>query len=329
MIRPIILFALAATAAQAAPVSIQEWPVPWEASRPRDPYVAPDGRVWFNGQASHYIAVLDPTTGEMQRVDLPDAAGPHNLIIDDDGIVWYAGNRLGYIGRYDPADGSFTRYPMPDADARDPHTLVFGPAGDIWFTLQQSNMLGRLDSISGEVTLRRISTTRARPYGIVSDADGVWVALFGTNRLARWTVDGDYSEIELPEPGLRPRRLELVDGEVWYVDYAMGRLGVYRPGEGSRPGTDDDSHATWPLPGGPTAQPYAMAVDHAGRIWLVETGPAPIRLIGVDPDGMDFFSVTEIPSGGGAIRHMFFDASQHELWFGTDANTVGRAEIPE
>jgi virginiamycin B lyase len=155
----------------------------------------------------------------------------------------------------------------------------------------------------------------------VADADGVWVALFGANRLARWTTVGDYWEIELPDTGLRPRRVELVDGDVWYVDYATGRLGVYRPDQGS--------HETWLLPGGPRSQPYAMAVDHAGRIWLVETGPSPIRLIGVDPGDMAFFSVTEIPSGAGAIRHMVFDTEQHELWFGTDANTVGRAVIPD
>jgi virginiamycin B lyase len=324
MLRPLILailVALAATTAHAAPVEVQEWQVPWEASRPRDPAVAPDGRIWFNGQASHYIAVLDPTTGEMQRVDLPDAAGPHNLIIDERGIIWYAGNRRGYIGRYDPEDGTFTRYPMPDPEATDPHTLVFGPAGDIWFTLQRSNRLGRLDPATGEITLQQVTTARALPYGIAADTEGVWVALFGTNRLARWTVDGDYREVELPAARARPRRLVLVGGDVWFVDYATGRLGVFRP--------DDRSHASWPLPGGARAQPYAMATDDRGRIWLVETGPSPIRMIGVDPVAMDFFSVTEIPSGAGAIRNMVFDPARNELWFGTDANTVGRAALPD
>ncbi|HWM29829.1 MAG TPA: lyase, partial [Woeseiaceae bacterium] len=28
-------------------VDIREWLVPWEDSRPRDPYVTEDGRVWF------------------------------------------------------------------------------------------------------------------------------------------------------------------------------------------------------------------------------------------------------------------------------------------
>lgn len=32
---------------QALPGAIEEWTVPWEKSRPRDPAVAPDGRIWF------------------------------------------------------------------------------------------------------------------------------------------------------------------------------------------------------------------------------------------------------------------------------------------
>src|SRR3712207_7491042 len=48
-------------------VQITEWTVPWEKSRPRDPYVAPDGRVWFVGQAGNYVAVLDPKSGEFKR----------------------------------------------------------------------------------------------------------------------------------------------------------------------------------------------------------------------------------------------------------------------
>jgi virginiamycin B lyase len=60
-------------------VVITEWLVPYEESRPRDPYVAPDGRVWFVGQRSDYAAVFDPDRGEFERFDLPEGAGPHNL----------------------------------------------------------------------------------------------------------------------------------------------------------------------------------------------------------------------------------------------------------
>ena len=48
--------------AQGAPdsVTIREWEVPWERTRPRDPSVAPDGRVWFVGQEGNYVGIFDP-----------------------------------------------------------------------------------------------------------------------------------------------------------------------------------------------------------------------------------------------------------------------------
>ncbi|MEJ2502180.1 MAG: lyase, partial [Gemmatimonadota bacterium] len=95
-------------------LDIQEWDVPWPDTRPRDPYVGPDGHVWFVGQRADYAAVLDPETGEFERFDLPEGAGPHNLIVDDDGTVWYAGNRAVHIGKLDPATGEIERIVMPD-----------------------------------------------------------------------------------------------------------------------------------------------------------------------------------------------------------------------
>src|SRR2546427_5572167 len=101
------------------PPVIKEWPVPWADTRPRDPYVDPTtGRIWFCGQAGHYIAYFVPETGEFKRFDLEPGAGPHNLIVDKSGIVWFSGNLVGYIGRLDPKDGSIKKYPMPDPMVR-------------------------------------------------------------------------------------------------------------------------------------------------------------------------------------------------------------------
>ena len=36
-----------------------------------------------------------------------------------------------------------------------------------------------------------------------------------------------------------------------------------------------------------------------------------------------------IESGGGTVRHMVFDETRNEIWFGADTNTVGRAKLPE
>jgi virginiamycin B lyase len=304
-------------------VEIREWPVPWASSRPRDPYVDPSGRVWFVGQRSHYAAFLDPETGEFRRYDLPGGAGPHNLIIDDDGIVWYAGNLVSNIGRLDPATGEITTYPMPDPSIRDPHTMTFAPDGTIWFTAQMGNRIGRFEPESGEIRLIAVPTPSARPYGIVVDGEGrPWIVLSGTSKLA--TVDPStmtLTEIDLPRAEARPRRVALTpDGMVWYVDYAGGKLGRFDP--------RSSEFREWDAPAGAASHPYAMASDSAGRLWFVETGPQPNRFVGFDPGAEAFTDPVPIPSGGGSVRHMHYEHEQGAIWFGTDANTIGRGTLP-
>ena len=304
------------------PVDIKEWPVPWADTRPRDPYVDAEHRVWFVGQTGDYAAYLLPSTGAFKRYDLEPGTGPHNLIVDSRGAVWYAGNRAAHIGRLDPATGRITKYPMPDPAAGDPHTLIADSHGDIWFTGQIGNFVGKLSAATGAVRLLWVTSAHARPYGIVLDSkDRPWIALFGTNRLA--TVDATgLVEIPLPRADARPRRLEVDHaGRVWYVDYAGGYLGRYDPAT--------RTVEEWPAPGGGEARPYAVARDDRDRIWFVETGARPNRLIGFDPATLRFFSVTPIPSGGGTVRHMVYHAPTRAIWFGTDENTIGRALVPQ
>jgi len=109
------------------------------------------------------------------------------------------------------------------------------------------------------------------------------------------------------------------DDRVWYVDYSRGFLGRLDPANGQ--------FKEWALPGGPAALPYAMTSDDKDRLWMVETGPQPNRLVGFDPKTEKFFGITPIPSGGGTVRHMMFDRRGGQIWFGTDNNTIGRAEV--
>ena len=71
-----------------------------------------------------------------------------------------------------------------------------------------------------------------------------------------------------------------------------------------------------------------MAVDDKDRLYFVESGVRPNRFVGFDPATEEFFTETEIASGGGTVRHMFFHAPTREIWFGTDTNNIGRARVP-
>ncbi len=303
-------------------VTINEWPVPWKDTRPRDPDVAPNGVIWLVGQGGDYAARFDPEKEIFTRKVLPPGSGPHSLIIDPKGTLWIAANRQAFIGRMNYVTGELKRFPMPDETVRDPHTLVFSGQDEIWFTSQWGNSVGRMNKRSGKITLVPMQTEKARPYGIKMDAEEYpWIALLGTNGLA--TIDPQtlqLSVIRLPRQEARLRRLAITrDGMVWYTDYAGGFFGRYAPQTGEI--------KEWKAPSEQSG-PYAMAADSYGRIWFVETWPQPNLLIGFDPLTEMIFSITPIPSGGGAVRNMVFDPQRNSLWFGTDTNNLAQAILP-
>ena len=83
------------------------------------------------------------------------------------------------------------------------------------------------------------------------------------------------------------------------------------------------------MPAGGKSLPYAMAVDDRDRIWVVETGVQPNRVVSFDPKTKTWTSVTPIAqSGGGTVRHMVFHRPTRALWVGTDANTIARVKVP-
>jgi virginiamycin B lyase len=313
--------------AQAA-IEIDEWEVPWAQSRPRDPMVGPDGNVWFVGQRSDYVAYLDPDNGEFVKYDLEEGAGPHNQVVDPDGTVWYAGNRASHIGKLDPETGEIEKFMMPDERARDPHTLIHDADGDFWFSVQGGNFIGHFDKETGETQLVEAPEVEggrsrsSRPYGIKMDSQNrPWATLFNTNVIAM--VDPESMELvqyELPE-GARPRRLVIDSNDIiWYVDYARGYLGRLDPETGDV--------REWANPSGSESRPYGVAIDDADRVWYVETGVQPNMFVGFDTRTEEIISVTPVTSGGGSIRHMYYDGNTNTIWFGSDANTIGRANLP-
>jgi virginiamycin B lyase len=308
---------------KAAP-PISEWTVPFgDRTRPRDPFVAPDGRIWFVGQVGNYLAVFDPKSAEFKKYALEDRALPHTNIVAPDGIVWYAGNGNGSIGRLDPKTGEIKIIRMP-AGVRDPHTLVLDGKGGMWFTAQNSNFVGHLTLATEQVRMVAMPTAGTRPYGIIVDNTGrPYFDLFGTNQLG--TIDPVSMELKtfaLPE-GARPRRIGRTnDGAIWYVDYSRGFLGRLDP--------KTSKVEEWPNPSGPASLPYAMTVDDADRIWYVETGIQPNRLVAFDSKTKQVVHNAAINGGTGAntVRHMVFDPKTRTIWFGGDNNMLGMVKVP-
>jgi virginiamycin B lyase len=303
-------------------VDIREWLVPWEDTEPGSPYVDDGGRVWFASRSGNYIANLAPESGQFNRYDLQVGVGPLNLIVDADTNVWFTANKGHHIGMLKPATGRVTRIEMPHRKARDPHSLAFDTAGNIWFTVQQGNFIGRLRTPGDAIDLVALPTRKTLPGPIeVSVAGDIWVAGFGRNLLLRVDVATlAVEEIQLPREKSRPSAVTgTTDGAIWYTDHALGLLGRYDP--------DDGVFTEWPLPGGQDSEPFALVGDRNDRLWIVETGRSPNRLVGFDTGSRSFLTQTDIPSGAGLVQSLHYFEPAGEVWFGTDTNYIGRARV--
>jgi virginiamycin B lyase len=194
--------------------------------------------------------------------------------------------------------------------------MVFDGRGHIWFTSQQANRVGRLDMKTGSVRLVTPHTDAgARPYGIVLDAKGdPWVSLLGTNQVVR--IDAAtlaLSHLREATPDSRSRRIAVTrDGAVWYGDEPRGFLGRIDPGTGKV--------EEFALPGGAGSKPYALTRDGDGKLWVSQSGPDK-KLVAFDPERRQFVAAHAVSA---TIRHMMYDEKTGAMWFGTDADRIGR-----
>jgi virginiamycin B lyase len=311
---------------------IKEWPVLTPGARPHDPAVAPDGAVWYTGQANGTLGRLDPVSGEakeyplrkLERAEkhLPYGVGPHGLISDRDGNIWYTAQLAGFVGRLDPKTGGQTQYRMPDSAARDPHTPIFDQRGTLWFTLQMSDMVGRILPSTGEVKVIRVPSASSQPYGIKINSKGEpWFVELTAGRVGR--IDPTtfaIHEYPLPHAGSMPRRIAITaDDVIWYTDYGRGYLGRLDPRTGRA------TEFATPSGAGPDSQPYAITT--AGNIvYYVESGVTPNMVVRFDPSTRKFQS-WPIPSGGGVVRHMV-TAPDGALWLAcSGVDRIARLEI--
>jgi virginiamycin B lyase len=276
---------------------------------PHDPAVDENsGLVYYADSNTSCIGQYDPETMEFQAwpTATPDSY-PHGLAVADDGRVFYTGQRVNRIGRLIPSSGTVEDFPV---DVTAPHTPAFH-LGSVWFTGQRSGQYGRLDPESGAAEVFDFSSATTGPYGIwAAPDDSLWVALFGTNRLARIDTSGatpTAEEFELPNPDSRPRRIAVdANGRVWYTDYSRRMLGMMDPAA-----PEESRFREWETPGG--GAPYGIAIGPDGRVWFDDQGVP--EIVGFDPDEQRVVAQLPVPHDNpGPVRNMAVDRVRQRLW---------------
>ncbi|MEO8177380.1 MAG: hypothetical protein ABI895_00980 [Deltaproteobacteria bacterium] len=305
-------------------LTIEEFPIPENlpgcgSPYPHDPAVDPaTGMVYYAGSNESCIGQLNPETGAFQAwpTATPDSY-PHGLVVSD-GRVYFTGIDENLIGSLDPATGQAVDYPV---EADGPHTPTLHQ-GALWFTAQRGGQFGRLDLMTGEATVFPFSAGNTGPYGIWPAPDGsLWVALFGTNRLARIDAAAtppSADEVVLPQADSRPRRIAVdAQGIVWFTDYprrALGRLDPSLP-EGMQV-------TEFPTPGG--GRPYGIAVGPDGRVWYNDEDAA--EIVGFDQASKSVVARLSLAvDNPGPVRNIAVDQPRRRLWLAI--SNVGRLAV--
>jgi virginiamycin B lyase len=292
---------------------ITEWQVPTPRFA-RDPAPGPDGNIYIAVMNGNRIARFDTKERSFQEWTLPEGARPHGLVVAQDGKVFYTGNGNGSIGELDPATGNVVSHFTP-SHGGNPHTAVLDAEGNVWFTGQGGDYLGKLDRKSGKVTEVPMP---GGPYGLAIDKQGrIWVCRLGANALGIYDPKTNRTEELRTGSGTRPRRIAAApDGMLWVTYYGNGMLAKVDPAR-------KKVVKEYPMPAGPRAGPYAVAVDGAGRVWANEIDTDTVALL--DPK-TEKFRVFQLPSSGVGIRKAIVDAEGRYWYMGSHNGKLGVIE---
>src|SRR6476659_3555996 len=156
MIRSIAIVAvtLAATAVATADTRVNYFPVTSN-SRPHDVAPAPDGSVYYTGQAKGYLGRLDPKTGKDENIPIGSGSAPHGVVVASDGAAWIADGGLNANVRFDSKTRQFDYFLLPpQLPAANRNTGVFDKDGVYWFT-GQNGVHGDVNPSIGILEIRR------------------------------------------------------------------------------------------------------------------------------------------------------------------------------
>jgi virginiamycin B lyase len=278
----------------------EEFDVP-AGSRPHDVAPGPDGRVWYSGQGSGELGMLNPETGRVRTVPLGAGSSPHGVIVGPDGTPWLTDGGLNAIVAVDPQSFEVTTYPLRTPSSVNLNTATFAGDGQHWFT-GQAGVHGRVDPRTGEVAVFD-SPRGTGPYGIATTPDGeVWFSSLAGSYIAHVTDrGGSVAVVDTPSPNGGARRVWSDSrGRLWVTEWFAGNLARYNPAT--------SRWRTWRLPGD-EPQPYAVYVDEDDIVWVTDFGAD--ALVRFDPRTEEFRSFPW-PTPDAAVRQLL--GRPGEIW---------------
>lgn len=120
----------------------------FDAPRGPGPYgitATPDGTVWFASLTGHYIARVDPNSGQATVIEPPTPKqGARRIWTDSRGRLWVSEWDAGQVARYDPATGAWKEWRLP-GDKPQAYAVYVDDRDEVWLSDFGGNSIVRFD----------------------------------------------------------------------------------------------------------------------------------------------------------------------------------------
>jgi streptogramin lyase len=310
-------------------IIITQYDIPDRLAQPHDVTGTPDGTIWFSDFGQQFIGKLNPRTGAITQIPVPENKPGHftgslDIEADPSGDLWLANQYQGAIERYDPKTNTFAQWAMPPGDHPDfTQDSMVAPDhsnvdGKVWTNNQDTRTFWQLDPATGKWNsfgpLLYPNTKQVfRAYGLVSDVNNsLWLFDFGASAIAHLDPKtGAFELIPTPTANSRPRRGRVDDrtGIVWFAEFGANRLGSYDT-------KADNGHVTEYVMPTPWDSPYDAVADKNGNVW---TGSMVTdRVSRLDPATGHVIEY-QLPTSTN-IRRVWIDNSTNPVTFWTGSN---------
>jgi len=245
------------------------------------------GNAWLVDRGDpNRLVKLDPRTGQQKDFVLPDPkAGVHEIVIDRDGMIWVP--ELGGTPRtreyrmlgFNATSEKWVLQVVADPDnmIRNPnkvgmHATTVDSKGNLYMNWFMNGAIGKWDRELGKITIFRIPTSGAIPYGMTIDKnDNVWSALWNGGKITKFdTTNNHWTEFTPLTYPANVRRGVGVDSKnnVWFGIYAAGN----RPAKLGKIDQTTGRITEWTIPHR-GSQPYEATADLQDNIWFPDTAP--------------------------------------------------------
>jgi len=254
-----------------------------------------EGDVWLTDRGyPNRIVKLDPRTGEQKAYVLPNPiSGNHDINIDRLGMIWVAEpegqqpSAQKHLNMFNPKTETFElQIPMdPNNEIRSTNkwmqSMAFDSKNNVYVGWIMGGAISKYDRATKKVSVFMIPTHNAIPYGIVADRnDNLWMALWDSGNIAKFDTTNNqwttYTPLTYPS---QIRRLNVdAQNNVWFAQWAAGK----RPGRLGKIDQTTGKITEYVVPR-QNANPYDVAQDMEGNIWVADVGGSASSLYKFNP----------------------------------------------